>query len=349
MEAQLAAVARNATADARNAAEEVVKEAKNLSEMVVPTVLEKHRSLQNMCAPEAWLTLPQMDWPTLIASQNALHPVNTNATLLGPMEEAWSVRHHGQKAVPRDDRVAPVRYSPCRLGVCVCKGEFHPRLLQRMVKFLRQHEQKDLLGGHLVLCWEGFEVAAGELFTNQAFVKEMGWSKRDVDARKLAVRESVNVVGAGESMRKIYVHISLCQLRPFRATFVEIEVLEGQDWCFQAKCDQGVPLLQTMYQFLHKLRPDWAWDITSHRLSERMSLLPCIDGRVALVPVPLFAERVWLADWERQAAVRRRAPQQAAAAAAAAAPAAGAGDDEPVLAGQNDEIEQEPKTWNTPV
>ena len=139
----------------------LASEAANLSDIIVPEVLQERQLLTDMCG-KTWLSLPQLECPSLIASTTAVDHVaglrslpQTQENSVNGLADAWERRHQGVPSAARNTAVKPVRYSPCRFGICVCKASVHRTIMARLVTVVKQNYLSEVMAGEVVLIWTG--------------------------------------------------------------------------------------------------------------------------------------------------------------------------------------------------
>ena len=156
------------------------------------------------------------------------------------------------------------------------------------------------LPGNLVVTWEGF------LVDSKACMNDRLWHIKGKKASRstLATENKLGldlVRQPQHGIQQVRLH-TFRQLRPFRCCLLEMdqEWADGDRAALRIQLRGAEPMLWTMYEFVHsRLRPDLAWTLSSHSLTQRQCV-PRIDGSVVVqaVQAPL-QRRVWLADWER--------------------------------------------------
>ena len=262
------------------------------SGVLVSELLQPRQLLQQLCGNQLdWVALPDI-YPTLQTVVTAKHVVEkARETPYAAGEDSWFDRHRGLLSAPKNAKVGAVRYSPCRLGICMCKPGFHKAALARVAAFLRLHDQTQLVQGDLVLTFSGYLLEP----------RPLGGNKKQSTSLHQAI--DVGTPGHGQLVTELHAHVSSCCLRPFRPVLMQLLEIsrDGDHITFVPAEDFGKPVLQNIYEWLfHTLNPTFAWDVCSRALSQRHTAIARIHQGEARCDDVVLAEprRIWKAHWE---------------------------------------------------
>ena len=270
---------------AKEKREQMLKKARDQSAFQTPQILESWRLLRDLCGPFAdFHSLPLHPFPSLLLRCKAEHGLHTLQQLpLTDLEAAWVERHAGQQAQPKS-AVSPVRFQPCLFGACMCSG--HPKIMMvRIARFLKQVAAEMLLGGDILIMWQCFEL--------------------DTDAKSRKDRRLMEVGTGVEMLPALYTHVSLHQLRPWRPTLLQVvpQSNSTQNWmhCVPLPSSEHEheyqPKIFSIYQWIHSLRPDRAWDVSIWKVSNKHAPVQRVQGGLYVdkceEPV---AKRIWFSD-----------------------------------------------------
>ena len=271
--------------------------------------LQRRAFLKDLLAGHASLhSISAHDWPTFILSTNALQAVQPVLESQVPdLVGKWQARHQGLLTAERDAEVKPIRFSPCRFGVCVCKPGFHRTVLARVSRFIKSLDVEDLTD--VVLTWKGYlldDPPPHERRSNKvpSPIVSVAWT-------------SAQEVGSGAHISPdLHTHISLHQQRPWRCTFMEMSVStktghqhdDPGHALLQPVLQNQKPVLHNVYEWAYQsLRPDFAWDVHVAYLSKRHAPVPSLCGLVKAVS-QANSVRLWLGEAFEKCRPRRRRP-----------------------------------------
>eukprot|EP00971_Amphidinium_carterae_P138782 2750155-Amphidinium_carterae.1 len=293
--------------EARQQYQNALDELKQFSDKTLEQWLRSRRLFEQQCLGCAtWTACPFLEWPTLVSSSTALDAVPAIAN--GHCESlaaAWEQRHMGFLAAAKRKDVRPATHVPCRFGVCVCRGS-NRILLGRLIAFIKKHAKSDLVGGEIILGLEGFHL--------DNFVLKKRRSTEEKEEEEERMSRQCCEVKFGSEYRRSYFHLSACNLKPFRCTFIEVEMVEESRpdgyATFKAMVHEGKPILRSIFEVVGDICTETAWDVKSLLLSSRESPMPSINGAVrAKENMDIQASRIWTASWESRK--KERAPKLA--------------------------------------
>eukprot|EP00971_Amphidinium_carterae_P193733 3844207-Amphidinium_carterae.4 len=223
------------------------------------------------------------------------------------LEAGWRARHEGIRALPRKAGVPLNRYSPCLyMGHCVCQPGYVRTMTTRVSAILKANAVRDIVAGDIVLQW-----------------RVSCWRHANPDLEEAALdNEAFDATSArnlGFFMHHtwLYSHVAVCNLRPFRPVFAELELLPGyvinasngfQIIALQQVLDNGQPKIFSIYEFFEQRLPQRGFlDVKVCKMSSRQAPIQEFCGQ-AFILVPESAD-TWQRVWSGTAAERVLAKQ----------------------------------------
>ena len=231
---------------------------------------------------------------------------NNHEVSAADLSAAWKKRYVGVRAsdCPHVPPAAARDLStPCwKSGVCRCKGS--GRWLNHLFTMFRDYVRglcasaafkEELMQGWVVMLWSGHAVASDDAVVGQsASSSEM----------------------PPPTSRRIWTHVALQYLQPWRPTFVEMQMAGGaREASGRDMSDLGVgplklsvqttatgePRMWSVWQLLETLSQDLRWEVEAWHLSAR--LCPSIlDGSVVVFRVQEPARVIWIGPEQRNRA-----------------------------------------------
>ena len=275
-------------------------------ETTTSPLLSRHRIFKQLCASEEKERRPgQSIWTSMPHVCDALWASGTAEEALAGWEEgtqeqcvtSWQRRHCITKAAPKSS-VKPVVQKQCRLGTCMCaagpgRDVLHP-FLQHVLPVLKAVNTDHMLNGFLVLCWRQYYIGdAGDMSEQEATRYEAGY---------------------GVPGERRWTQVAFCSRKPFYVVLWELEENQsGESDTFLPVVRDGLPAMNTLFEWVLSLDPHSAWDISSTLLSSSAAAVSKVSPHVWVdVQNSSTPVRVWQADWLerllREKKRRRRRP-----------------------------------------
>ena len=252
-------------------------------------VWRSRKLLQDLLGSSSrWKVVPN---PVGDCISGLVHASDTISGLQGSslkdLASAWMNRHVGVRAAPRATGVGPVRYSPCRLGLCVCGSASYPRAAaERLSKFLKRQSVEDLT--HLVLHWQSTHWKHDDPDMQNWLMANPSIAADDEQQNALVA------MGFRKEDEDLWAQVAWCLLRPFRATLLEVTPSLKQNASaggiiVQEVLDaDGLPKLYTMYTwFGDRMHPGMCYSLAAYRFSDREAPVGQIHGQAYLAVPPL--------------------------------------------------------------
>ena len=233
-----------------------------------------------MLAPTDWRASPGPCGPTLTNVMQATD-ISVLPDSLANLQAAWRKRHEGVRAVARKN-VAPVRYMPCKYGICCCQPGFVRKVAVELSAVLRRRNiDGAVTGGEIVLMWiiERYEHPDPEV----------------ANAVRLGNRASKEValaLGCEASTVRKFTQVATCNLRPFRPILVAVHTTSdapppAPDTALevrQTRSNSGEPKLYTVPEWCQsELNPNDTISVSCLPMSQRHTAIAGFHGQAYLL------------------------------------------------------------------
>ena len=158
--------------------------------------------------------------------------------LARPCPCSWRQRHIGISTAKPNEGIPSIKHAPCRMGLCVCRQGWLRSMIGRVANYLKMHGTSDLTDGKLIMLFRGY-------LLDSAPKTQKGEKRRQANPDDVSRTERC---GFGVFFLGHIVHVSMCNLRPFRPVFTEL-VCQSSDMSFdnpmvlEQKTLSGAPCL----------------------------------------------------------------------------------------------------------
>ena len=219
---------------------------------------------------------------------------------------AWQKRHECLKGEAPIDEAQVIHHKTCMLGTCVCRPRSFARILaNRFAAYVRGLSREDMVGRNYVLEWRRTEW----LHESQDVMMAMS-SQTSVDQDA-----ALNMGCEEDTVEVTYTHVCACNLRPFRATFLEMVRESDKDSAetlvfLQRQNGDRDPKLFTMHEWFGGLNPFAAYTLLCYKLSSRQWAVSDFHGQAIVLRAPAKEKLIWNGncEWGEEAKKARQNP-----------------------------------------